>query len=293
MDGKLSPGVGIVALLGVGTAFASNHLCARIAFDHGTSVATAVSVRASFTALVLLMMMRLQGVPLGIPRGLRAKTLLAGILILSQSYCLYSAVALIPPALALLVFQTSPMLYVMLTWALGREPPRLGALAPMLLALAGLSLALNLTQGFRYQGADIAPGVAWAFASGVSMTVVYYLNANALKPLDSRLRTFAMTAVTAVLVIIAASAAGAQSLPRDGAGWTGLALLACFYCIAMMSLFFVLPRVPSTSTAALNFEPIALFALGWLVLGHTMTPLQVAGALLTVGSIAWLGIARK
>ena len=68
--------------------------------------------------------MRLQGVSLAIPRELRGRTLLAGLLIASQSYCLYSAVALIPPALALLVFQTSPMVYVMLTWALGKERPR-------------------------------------------------------------------------------------------------------------------------------------------------------------------------
>jgi len=273
--------------------FASNHLSARIAFDHGASVGTAVSVRATFTALVLLLVMRLQGVPLAIPRELRAKALVAGILIATQSYCLYSAVALIPPALALLVFQTSPALYVLLTWALGKGEPRWSALAPMLLALAGLALALNLAQGLQYHGASIGTGVAWAFASGLSMTVVYYLNANALKPLDSRLRTFAMTAVTAVLVIAAATAAGAQALPRDAAGWGGLAALACFYCIAMMSLFFVLPRVAPTSTAALNFEPIALFVLGWLMLGHNMTPLQILGALLTVGSIAWLGIARK
>jgi drug/metabolite transporter (DMT)-like permease len=293
MDGKLSLSTGIVALLGVGTAFAANHLCARIAFDHGTSVATAVSVRATFTSLLLLAMMRLQGVPLAIPRPLRGKALLAGILVATQSYCLYSAVATIPPALALLVFQTSPALYVLLTWGLGKEPPRWSALAPMLLALVGLAFALNLTQGLEYQGASIAAGVAWAFASGVSMTVVYYLNANALKPLDSRLRTFAMTAVTAVLVVVAATAAGAQALPRDAAGWGGLAALSGFYCIAMMSLFFVLPRVASTSTAALNFEPIALFVLGWIVLGHALTPLQVAGALLTVGSIAWLGLAKK
>ena len=61
----------------------------------------------------------------------------------------------------------------------------------------------------------------------------------------------------------------------------------------MMSLFFVLPRVATTSTAALNFEPIALFVLGWVILGHTLTPLQIAGAALTVGAIAWLGIAKK
>jgi drug/metabolite transporter (DMT)-like permease len=287
MEAKLSPGTAIVILLGVASAFASNHLCARIAFDHGASVATGVSVRAAFTALFLFFVMRFQGVRIAIPRELRGATLVAGMLIATQSYTLYSAVAIIPPALALLVFQTSPMLYVLLTWALGKEPPRWSALPPMLLALVGLALALNV------RAADhMAAGVAWAFASGLSMTVVYYLNANALKPLDGRLRTFAMTAVTAVLVIVLAGAAGAQALPRDGAGWTGLALLAVFYCIAMMLLFYVLPRVPATSTAALNFEPIALLVLTWLLLDHTLSPLQIVGAFLTVGAIAWLGVRK-
>lgn len=275
-------------MLGVASAFASNHLCARVAFDHGASVATAVSVRATFTALLLLVVMRVQGIRIAIPRELRGRTLLAGVLIATQSYALYSAVAIIPPALALLVFQTSPMLYVLLTWALGKEAPRWGAIPPMLLALVGLALALNVRAA-----ENMAAGVAWAFLSGLSMTIVYYLNANALKSLDGRLRTFAMTAVTAVLVIVVATAAGAQAAPRDGLGWTGLALLAVFYCIAMMSLFYVLPRVPSTATGALNFEPIALLVLAWLILGHTVTAMQLVGAVMTVGAIAWLGVSKK
>ncbi len=294
MDTKISPQLAVLTLLGVASCFASNHLCARIAFDHGASVVTGVSVRATFTTLVLFTMMRLQGVPLAIPRELRGRTLLAGLLIASQSYCLYSAVALIPPALALLVFQTSPMLYVLLTWALGREAPRWSALWPMALALAGLALALNLRPAhLAADWAVVRAGVGWAFASGASMAVVYYLNANALKGLDGRLRTFAMTAVTAVLVIVAGTASGAQALPQAPGGWAGLALLAVFYCIAMASLFFVLPRIPTTTTAALNFEPIALLVLGWVFLGFTVTPLQIAGAVLTVSAIAWLGIAKR
>jgi drug/metabolite transporter (DMT)-like permease len=288
MDARLSPGIGIVILLGVASAFASNHLCARIAFDHGASVATAVSVRATFTALLLFVVMRLQGVRIAVPRELRGRTLLAGMLIATQSYTLYSAVAIIPPALALLVFQTSPMWYVLLSWALRKEAPRWSAIPPMILALVGLALALNVRTSD-----DMLAGISWAFASGLSMTVVYYLNANALKQLDGRLRTFAMTAVTAVLVVILASAAGAQALPRDGAGLAGLGLLAVFYCIAMMSLFYVLPRVPSTSTAALNFEPIALLVMAWLLLDHAVSAIQLLGALVTVSAIAWLGVSKK
>jgi drug/metabolite transporter (DMT)-like permease len=294
IEAKLSPRASVLIMIGVASAFASNHLCARIAFNNGTSVTTGVSVRATITALVLLALMRLQGVPLAIPSELRLRTLFAGLLIAAQSYCLYSAVAIIPPALALLVFQTSPMLYVILTWALGREAPRWSALVPMALALAGLALALNLRPAhLNADWAAVRAGVGWAFASGACMAIVYYLNANALKPLDGRLRTFAMTAVTGTVLVIVGSAAGAQALPQTGAGWAGLALLTVFYGIAMLSLFFTLPRVPTTTTAALNFEPIALLVLGWIVLGFTVTPLQVVGALLTVGAIAWLGLAKR
>jgi drug/metabolite transporter (DMT)-like permease len=122
--------------------------------------------------------------------------------------------------------------------------------------------------------------------------VVYFLNAHALKPLDGRLRTFAMTSVTAVLVLAGGAAADKLALPRDAVGWTGLVCLTVFYCVAMIGLFTVLPRVAPTSTAALNFEPIALLLLGWLFLGHAVTPLQLAGALLTVGAIVWLGTSK-
>jgi drug/metabolite transporter (DMT)-like permease len=293
MSTALAPRLGVLILLGVASCFAANHLAARFAFDHGASVAAGVTVRATSTAVVMLLLMRLHGVALSLPRELRGKALLAGVLIASQSYCLYSAVALIPPALALLVFQTSPMLYVLLTWATGKEKPRLSALAPMLLALAGLALALGLAGGqLAARWTEIGSGVLWAFASGASMSVVYFLNANALKPLDGRLRTFVMTAVTALLVLAGGAAADKLAWPHDAIGWTGLACLTAFYCVAMISLFTVLPRVAVTSTAALNFEPIALLVLGWVFLGNSLTPLQIAGALLTVGAIVWLGLSK-
>ena len=251
-------------------------------------------MRATTTALVLFLLMRIQRVEIRLPRALLPQALLAGLLIATQSYSLYSAVALIPPALALLVFQTSPMLYVLLTWALGKEAPRWSALPPMLMALVGLAFALDLHwHELAARWNEIGTGVVWALASGVSMVIVYYLNANALKPLDSRLRTFVMTAVTATSLGTVGAAADRLALPRDGAGWTGLALLTGFYCVAMISLFFVIPRVSATTTAALNFEPIAALVLAWLVLGHTVTPLQLAGAVVTVASIAWLGASKR
>jgi len=295
MSATLPPRLGIVILVAVATTFAANHLCARIAFDHGASVATGVATRATGTALVLLLIMRLQGIRVALPRELRPWALLAGILIAVQSYCLYSAVALIPPALALLVFQTSPMLYVLLSWALGGPAPRPSAFPAMLLALVGLWLALDIrTDHLAARWNEIGAGASWAFAGGASMSCVYYLNANALKAVDGRLRTFVMTGVTALLVLGGGGAAGALALPSDGVGWLGLALLTAFYCAAMTFLFIVLPRLGGTaSTAALNFEPIALLGLAWVFLGQAVTPLQILGAFVVVGAIVWLGVAKR
>jgi len=294
MEAKLSPRAGVLLLLCTASLLASNHLCARLAFNHGASVATGVSVRATFTALALFALMRAQRVPLAIPRELRGMAVLAALLLAAQSYCLYSAVAVIPPALALLVFQTSPMLYVLLSWALGKEAPPWRALAAMPLALIGLALALNLRPAhFEADWAAVRTGVAWAFASGISMAIVYYLNANALKPVDGRLRTFTMAAITSVLVIVGAGATGAQSLPSGAAGWAGLTLLTLFYCVAIISLFYLVPRVSTTTTVALNFEPIALLLLSWIFLDLTVTPVQTLGALITVSAITWLGMTRK
>jgi drug/metabolite transporter (DMT)-like permease len=293
MDSKLSPGLGIAILLGVSTSFAANHVAARLAFDHGASVATGIVIRAAGTAAVLLFMMHLARIRLHLPRELRGQALLAGLLVAVQSYCLYSAVALIPAALALLVFQLCPLLYVLLSWAMGKETPRPMTFGVMALALAGLVLALDITPGrFSVQWAELGAGASWAFAGAFSFAFVYYMNAHGLKPLDGRLRTFIMTTVTATVVLVAGAAAQKLQLPADATGWVGIALLAVFYCIAMSSLFFVLPRLTAASTVALNFEPIAALALAWIFLGQMIAPLQIVGALVTVAAIAALGVKK-
>jgi drug/metabolite transporter (DMT)-like permease len=295
MQARLTPATGIVILLGVATTFAANHVAARIAFDHGASVATGVTARAAGTAMVLLLLMKVQKVALSVPPALRGPALLAGVLVAVQSYCLYSAVALIPAALALLVFQICPMLFVLLSWALGKEAPRPQTFAAMLLALAGLALALNINpEKFSARWSELGAGVTWAFAGAVSFAFVYYMNSHSLKSVDGRLRTFVVTAVTAVLGLTGGAAADALVLPADAPGWLALALLTAFYGAAMTTLFIVLPRLHgAASLAATNFEPIALLALAWVFLGQRLEALQIVGAFATVGAIAWIGAAKR
>lgn len=56
----------------------------------------------------------------------------------------------------------------------------------------------------------------------------------------------------------------------------------------------LLPRLGSiTDMAALNFEPIAVLFVAWVLLGQSLAPLQIAGALIVVGSIVALGSGKR
>jgi drug/metabolite transporter (DMT)-like permease len=284
---------GIAALVLIASIFGANHVAARVAFDHGTSVSAAVTIRSAATALVLFLMLRALRVPLGLAPGNLPKALAVGVLVAIQSYCLYSSVARIPVALALLVFNVYPMLFMFLAAATGKEKLKPRALVAMPVALAGLALVLDVRiDGWTERWRELGEGVAWGLGAGVSFALVLFCNAHWLKAMDGRVRTLLMMIVTATLMLALGASAGTLALPRDGTGWIGLALLTLLYGIAITSLFIVLPKVGggAASTVALNFEPIAVIGIAWLALGQGFAPLQLAGAFVVVGAIAWLSL---
>jgi drug/metabolite transporter (DMT)-like permease len=295
MEAKLSPRVGIVIMIAIAILFGANHVAARVAFDAGASVTTAVLIRATGTALFLLPLMKLQGVRFAIPPAMRAPAVALGVFMALQSYCLYSAVALIPAALALLVFETFPILFFLLSWAMGKEQPRLGALVPMLLALVGLGFALDVGTGRLWpRWSELGAGASWSLGAAVVFTLMLYGNAHWVPRLDGRLRTFVMTGVTAVIMRAAGAPTGALALPSATVGWVGLGLLTLLYGCATICLFIVLPRLSgAVTTMALNFEPIAVLALAWLFLGQTVSAVQTLGIFIVVAAIFLLGLLKR
>ena len=296
MSAILSPRLGIPLLMLLATMFAANHIAARLAFDHGASVAATVAVRSGVTALVMVALLRLQGVSMALPRATLARGLGIGVLVAAQSFCLYSAVAAIPVALALLAFNSYPMLLVLLTWSAGGANPGRRALVAMPLALFGLVLALDILgtlAAMAGRWAEIGVGVGWALGAATSFASALFLTTRLLQDVDGRLRTLLTMGTTAVLVGLGGAAAGTLALPADATGWLGLALLTVLYGTAITAIFTVVPRLASPSnTAALNFEPIAALAMGWLILGQGMAPRQIVGALIVVGAVILIGMKR-
>jgi drug/metabolite transporter (DMT)-like permease len=285
---------GIALLLAMATVFGSNHIAARIAFEHGANVTTAVAARSTGTALFVLLLSK---TALHVERKTFGRAVAIGLLLAIQGYCLYSAVALIPVALALLAFQTFPMVLALFSWLSGGDRPSRRVLVAMPLALVGLALALDVagkSGAMADRWTEIGAGVLWAFGASVSFALALLLTTRWLGGMDGRLRSFLTMSVVAAVTLAGGAATNGFALPADGTGWIALALLTAFYGTAITSMFVLLPRLGTVNNAAvLNFEPIAVLALAWPILGQAVAPLQVLGAFIVVGAILWMGAGKK
>ena len=301
----------LTIILVLGVLFGGNHIAARVAFDHGTGLATAVLMRSGITAVALLGIVLWQRVPLRPPPGNGRWLLVLGGLITVQSLCLYSSVARIPVALALLAFNTYPVLYSIVSWALGGKPPTARAAALMALILFGLVLALDVPARVA-QVADTGPtfwaGVAFALAASIVFSFAMWVTDHRVKTVVGALRSFStmslvtlMLGTTCAVALAGGLGTAAQGFvgtslhwPADTLGWVGLAGLTILYGTAFSTLFVLMPRLDMARNApASNIEPVAAIVMGWLLLGQTLNALQIVGALLVIAGIVLLATARR
>lgn len=286
--------LGVGLLLFIAVMFSSNHIAARLAFDHGVNVLTAVVVRSVGTALFVLLLLGIAGARWSIPARSRGHVLLIGLLLVGQSYCLYSAIARLPVALGLLAFNTFPFVLGLVSWLAGGERPSRRTWLAMGVALIGLALALDVPGKLVGRGTDISiAGIAYAFGASLFFALVLHLTTQWLPAMDGRVRSMATMAVVAVVTLSTGVATQGLAWPADGLGWLGLALLTFFYGTAITSMFVVLPRLGAVNNAAImNFEPVSALILAWLLLGQAIAPIQLLGVLLVIGAIIVMSLRR-
>ena len=286
-------------LLLIALMMGANHVAARLAFNNGVDVVTAVFVRSAITAGVVGALLLLQRVPVRLTVRHKRALPAIGLLIAVQSLCLYSSVARLPVALALLAFNTYPLwtaLWARLVYGHRPEPRVLRAMPVMLL---GLALALDVLGaasglGAAGQWAHIGVGVAFALAAAATFGLALVITQHEAADLDGRLRTASTMGLVALLALAGVAWQGGLHLPQAPAGWWGLAALTFLYGTAFTIMFTVLPRLGVVGNSAImNIEPIFALGLAWLILGQAIAPVQVAGGLLVVATVMWLGWRRR
>ncbi len=291
-------GTAFATLLLIALMMGANHVAARLAFNHGVDVATAVTFRSAVTALVVGALLLIQGVSIRLTGRHKRALPAIGLLIGIQSLCLYSAVARLPVALALLAFNTYPLWTAM--WARvvyqHRAEPRVMRAMPVM--LIGLALALDVFGAASGLGAAaqwqvIGAGVAFALAAAATFGLALVLTQHEASDLDGRLRTFSTMAIVSVIALAGVVSQGGFQMPQAPIGWFGLLMLTFLYGTVFTIMFTVLPRLGVVGNSAImNIEPIFALALAWAILGQSIALIQIAGGVLVVATVMVLGLRR-
>jgi drug/metabolite transporter (DMT)-like permease len=286
-------------LLLIAFMMGANHVAARLAFNNGVDVVTAVSFRSVLTALVVGLILWQQKVQIQIESNHKKYMLIIGGLIAVQSVCLYSSVARLPVALALLAFNTYPLSTAFWARVLYKHQAEKAVLWSMPILLLGLALALDVLGAASGLGAaehwsQIGAGVAFALAASATFGLALVYTQHETTGLDGRVRTFSSMSIVGVLAVVAAMSQGGFHLPQAPAGWWGLGMLSFLYGTAFTILFTVLPKLGVVGNSAImNVEPVFALALAWALLDQAIAPIQLVGAFLVVGTVMWLGLRKR
>ncbi len=286
-------------LLLIAFMMGANHVAARLAFNNGVDVVTAVSFRSVLTAVVVGLILWQQKVQIQVESNHKKYMLIIGGLIAVQSVCLYSSVARLPVALALLAFNTYPLSTAFWARVLYKHQAEKAVLWSMPILLAGLALALDVLGAASGLGAaehwsQIGAGVAFALAASATFGLALVYTQHETTGLDGRVRTFSSMSIVGILAVAAAMSQGGFHLPQAPAGWWGLGMLSFLYGTAFTILFTVLPKLGVVGNSAImNVEPVFALVLAWALLDQAIAPIQLVGAFLVVGTVMWLGLRKR
>ncbi len=240
--------VGVALATTAAVSFAANTTLALVAYDGGSNVMTVLTVRTILAGVVVLVLLALSRGPLKLTPRKRLAAFGIGLVLALYSFGMMSSIKFIPVALAVLIFYTYPLLTTVYLWLAGRERPNWMSGAALVIAFAGLMLALDIG------GASLnLRGVALATLAALGITAVVILNNRLVGGGDSRPVTLHMMASAAIVYTLVTLAFGEWALPAGAPGWWSFVGGPLFYAVAIITFFIAMSKLgPFRSTLTKN-----------------------------------------
>ena len=279
---------GVAMALAAASLLALASVAAVIAYGAGAEPLSVAGVRFAGPVLLLYLLLRLTGGPIRLGRRDRGAALALGAVQAAQSYCLYASFEHIPVGLAMILFYVYPFLVGLLAGVIGQDRPTRTLAAGLVLAFVGLSLILNVTgEGLNRTGA------LFALLAALCWTAVVVASTWLIRGGDSRPVTLHVQASAQILFLAVLAAAGDVRFPATVEGWAAFGLVPLLYGVAMASFFAAATAIGSIrASLVMNFEIVAAVVLGYLVLGQTLTPLQLVGGAFVILALVAVGRGR-
>lgn len=278
------------ALLAVGSAlsYSSTIVINRSLAKAGLGVDTTLSARFGVAAVVLLTVVVARRQAVLPAKGERVRViLLGGIGYATESTLFFMGLERGTAAAVALLFYAYPAIVTLIELALGRARPEARTLGPLGLSVAGTALVIAA-------GSDVSispAGVVMALASAVSFAL-YLLAGDRLLSRTGALTTGAWVAAGAAASFLARGAL-TSSFHSPAGHWPALIGNGIATAAAFTFMFAALRRLGASRTAVvMTLEAVFAVALGVLVLGETLRPLQLLGGAAVVAATAMVGLRR-
>ncbi len=191
-----------------------------------------------------------------------------------------------------LLANLAPIFVALAAWLLFRQQVQKKFLIGLAVAVTGMMVLIG--GDFQLQGKELigdALGVVTAmFYAGYQLTV---------KKLRSRVATSTIMAwsslITAIVLLPLALVSGEQLLPVSDMGWIKLVALALISQVAGQSLIaYAMAHLPATfSSVGLLFQPIMATLFAWVILGESVSLLQLAGGITVLIGIRLVHLAEN
>jgi drug/metabolite transporter (DMT)-like permease len=281
--------IGSILALASAFAFAFSNASAIVAFHAGSEPLTLAAVRFVLPSLVLLTWLAIQNRSVWLPRRDGWLAVGLGVITAAYTWALLSAIGAIPLGLAILIFYLFPLVATVILAAFGWERLGFKTIAAIVVAFAGLALALDPGAG----GLN-TKGMLLGFAAALGLGIVVAVSSRVFRAGDSRPLTLYMAAVAAVLLIAFCALQGDFSWPNTARGWVGFVAAALFYAFALIAFFISVSMIgPVRSSLLCYAEPVVSAALGVVLFGEALTLAQAGGIVLVVGALVWATLLKQ
>jgi len=288
-------GVGLGLALVSAATFGTSGTFAASLLDAGWTPGAAVTVRVLIAALVLTVpaLLVLRGRFGELRRGSRGVTIYGLAAVAGCQLAYFNAVQTLSVAVALLLEYSGALLVVGWLWLRHQQRPRRLTVLGAAVAVGGLTLVLDVLGD-----ADLDPvGVLWGLGAAVGLAVYFVLSAQDEDALPPLVVAWGGLAVGGIALAMAGAAGVVEmQAPRVDVvlrgvevSWLvpvlGLALVAA--TLAYVSGIFG-ARLLGAKVASFVGLSEVLFAvvIAWVVLGQSLSLIQLLGGLLVIGGIA-------
>lgn len=281
-----SRGIGILLCCASALAFGLLGPFGVRAFDLGLSLNTVVGWRFGLAAAVLWVIVVVTRRRIVGGRGLWQPLMMGAVLYAGQTALYFSALQRLPVGLTALLLYTMPVMVVLVSIGLRREPPHTATFIALALSVGGVALALVGPAG----GVSVV-GVLFGLGSAVVYTG-YYFGMDSLPARVDRLVASALVSSGAgVSHVLLGLLRGRFDLTPGPVGLLWIVAMAVVCTVVALSLLMVGIRTAGASTASVVscLEPISAVLLGAAFFADPFGPAQWVGTATVVAAVVILG----